>query len=115
MTGIGQCCACEFALSGCQKLFLVDLLLSKLENTKALIQKARPNSQVELYVGNISDELNVRGMIDRCTEIFGRLDIACNNAGVSGTSMRTHEATVETFDAVCAVNERGVRHRFLEL
>lgn len=89
----------------------MDLSLSKLQDTKALIEKDSPNAQVELYVASVSDEASVIGMVNRCVEIFGRIDVACNNAGVSGTSMRTGEASIKDFDFVCSVNERGVSSR----
>lgn len=65
---------------------------------------------IELFEGNVADESCVKAMVDRCIAVFGRVDIACNNAGVSGSSAaRTHDATIEEFDFVCSVNERGVR------
>ena len=63
---------------------------------------------MEIYAGNVSDEVSVKGMVSHCVEVFGRIDIACNNAGVSGTSSRTSEASMKDFDFVCSVNERGV-------
>jgi NADP-dependent 3-hydroxy acid dehydrogenase YdfG len=108
--GIGQCCAYEFALQGCQKLFLMDLSRSKLEETKAMIENDGLHPQVKMYEGSVSDEASVKGMIDHCVEVYGRLDIACNNAGVSGVSARTSEASVKDYDFVCSVNERGVSY-----
>ncbi|KAI1617380.1 hypothetical protein EDD36DRAFT_423989 [Exophiala viscosa] len=107
-SGIGQTCARLFALNGCQKLFLVDLSRPKLETTAALIERDGLYPQVELYDGSVADESSVKDMIDHCVEVFGRIDIACNNAGVSSMSARTHEATMADFDFTCSVNERGV-------
>jgi NAD(P)-dependent dehydrogenase (short-subunit alcohol dehydrogenase family) len=106
--GIGQTTARLFALNGCQKLFLSDLSRSKLERTISLIERDGNHPQIELYEGSVSDVASVRGMIDRCAEVFGRIDVACNNAGVSSRGGRTHEAMVEDFDFTCSVNERGV-------
>lgn len=106
--GIGQTCARLAALNGCQKLFLVDLSLDKLKKTASLIESDGLHSQVELYDGSVADEMSVKGMIDRCVEVFGRVDIAFNNAGVSGAGGRTHEVSMVDFDLACSVNERGV-------
>ena len=113
--GIGQCCAYEFALHGCKKLFLVDLSLSKLEKTKTLISRDGLSPQMELFEGNVSDEGSMRAMLDRCVEIYGKLDVACNNAGVSGAIGRTSETSMKDFDLVCSVNERGVSGPMLQL
>lgn len=79
----------------------------------ALIKSDGLDAQVELYAGSVADEAVVKGMVDRCVEVFGRIDIACNNAGVSSAAARTHEATIADFDFTCSVNERGVSHYLL--
>jgi NAD(P)-dependent dehydrogenase (short-subunit alcohol dehydrogenase family) len=108
LAGIGQCCALYFARSGCEKLFLVDLKHSKLEETAALIRKETSQVKIELFEADVSSELSVQKMVDQCIEVYGRLDIACNNAGIGGGSARTSDISVKDYDQVCAVNERGV-------
>lgn len=39
---------------------------------------------------------------------FGRLDVAVNNAGISGSGKLTHETEDEEIDRVLDVNLRGV-------
>ena len=95
-------------MNGCQRLFLVDLSREKLERTASLIHSDGLQPQVELFDGSVADEASVVAIVERCVEVFGRIDIACNNAGVSGSSCRTHEATMADFDLTCSVNERGV-------
>ncbi|KAK5061331.1 hypothetical protein LTR84_007873 [Exophiala bonariae] len=85
-----------------------DLSKSKLENTKGLLQNDGLYPQMELYEGDVSDEASVRGMMEHCVEVYGRIDVACNNAGISGNSQRTTDISVQDFDLICAVNERGV-------
>lgn len=81
---------------------------SKLGKTVDLIESDGAHPRVELYEGSVADEASVKGMIERCAGVFGRIDIACNIAGVSGTTARTHESSIADFDFVCSVNERGV-------
>lgn len=106
--GIGQTCAQQFALHGCRKLFLVDLSLSGLQATKKIIENDKTHAQVELYEGNVTNESSMKLMIERCVEIYGRLDVACNNAGISGGSARTSDLSVKDFDLLCSVNQLGV-------
>jgi NAD(P)-dependent dehydrogenase (short-subunit alcohol dehydrogenase family) len=58
---------------------------------------------------DVSDPDAVANLVDRTVETFGRLDIACNNAGGSGhPPTQLAEITVEQFDSGVAVNLRGV-------
>ncbi|ETI21718.1 hypothetical protein G647_08065 [Cladophialophora carrionii CBS 160.54] len=106
--GIGQECAQQFALHGCRKLFLVDISLSGLQQTREMLEKDQPLAQVELYQGNVAEESSVKRMVSQCVELYGRLDVACNNAGISGGSARTSDLAVEDFDRLCSVNQLGV-------
>jgi NAD(P)-dependent dehydrogenase (short-subunit alcohol dehydrogenase family) len=47
-------------------------------------------------------------MVRRTVETFGRLDVAFNNAGVTGTPKPIAEQTEDDFDAVMVPNLRGV-------
>jgi NAD(P)-dependent dehydrogenase (short-subunit alcohol dehydrogenase family) len=64
--------------------------------------------QVELYDADVSSETSVKSMIKNCVKVYGRLDIACNNAGIASASARTSDISPKDYDRVCAVNERGV-------
>lgn len=111
--GLGQCSALEFARHGCQKLLLVDMSMSKLETTKSLIVDTGLKPRLEIYEGNVSDEASIRDMVKRCVEVYGRLEIAVNCAGVSGPVARTSDVSMQDFDFVCGVNERGVSSEIL--
>jgi NAD(P)-dependent dehydrogenase (short-subunit alcohol dehydrogenase family) len=86
----------------------MDLSLAKLEETAALIRKDGSDPTIELYEGTVTSAESVKSMIDLCVEVFGRIDIACNNAGIAAAPGRTHEVSMDSFDTTCAVNERGV-------
>jgi len=57
---------------------------------------------------DVTQEDDVRAMIDAAVERFGRLDVLCNNAGIDGDLVPLAEMTVENFDRVIAVNLRSV-------
>jgi NAD(P)-dependent dehydrogenase (short-subunit alcohol dehydrogenase family) len=106
--GIGQVTSKLFASSGCKKLFLADLNTEALEQTKALIQEEVPDTEVSLWKVDISDESAVSRMIAKCVETYGRIDFACNNAGIGTTNSKTADTTTAAFDKICNVNEKGV-------
>jgi NAD(P)-dependent dehydrogenase (short-subunit alcohol dehydrogenase family) len=57
---------------------------------------------------DVSDEADVRRMIDTAEESFGRVDVLINNAGFGGKLMKIHEQTTEDWDRIHDVNLRGV-------
>lgn len=57
---------------------------------------------------DVSDEAQVAAAIAQVAERFGAVHVLVNNAGISGANKPTHELTVEEWDAVQAVNVKGV-------
>jgi NAD(P)-dependent dehydrogenase (short-subunit alcohol dehydrogenase family) len=57
---------------------------------------------------DVADEAQAAGMVERAVATFGRLDMAYNNAGIQGPIGDVTDETGEGFDAVNAVNLRGV-------
>ena len=56
----------------------------------------------------MADEAQVAAMVERTVATFGRLDMAFNNAGIVGYTGDVADEPAESFDAVTAVNLRGV-------
>jgi NAD(P)-dependent dehydrogenase (short-subunit alcohol dehydrogenase family) len=56
---------------------------------------------------DVTDEASVAAAVLFTVEKFGRLDGAFNNAGAAGGRAPIHEADVDAFDRVVAVNLRG--------
>lgn len=63
--------------------------------------------QVDLTVGDISDENFVNQFVGKAVNTFGRIDYAVNCAGVLGPALRTHETPTSVFDQINNVNYRG--------
>jgi NAD(P)-dependent dehydrogenase (short-subunit alcohol dehydrogenase family) len=57
---------------------------------------------------DVADEGQVAAMVARAVAVFGRLDMAYNNAGILGPMGDVTDETAEGFDEVNAVNLRGV-------
>lgn len=57
---------------------------------------------------NVADAISVEALINRTVEVYGRLDIAVNNAGIAGGNRPLAETPEEVFDQVIAINLKGV-------
>jgi NAD(P)-dependent dehydrogenase (short-subunit alcohol dehydrogenase family) len=68
---------------------------------------------------DVADEAQAAAMIERAVATFGRLDMAFNNAGIVGYTGDLADESAESFDAVTAVNLRGVwacmKHELLHM
>ncbi len=104
-TGIGRACAEAFAVAG-YRVVLAD------RDAERGQQAAREMSALHvdtLFVHtDVSDADQVRHLHQRIMDTFGRLDAACNNAGIEGVSAPLADSTVENFDQVIGINLRGV-------
>lgn len=65
------------------------------------------NSNIELYKLNITDSAACQEFYNYAIEKYGRVDILVNNAGITKDAM-TRKMTDDMFDAVIAVNLKGV-------
>jgi len=60
------------------------------------------------FHADVSKSGEVQGMVEEAVKRFGKLDIACNNAGIQGQIALTGDYDDDDFDRVIAVNMRGV-------
>jgi NAD(P)-dependent dehydrogenase (short-subunit alcohol dehydrogenase family) len=63
---------------------------------------------VRFVRADVANEADVKAMIDRTLEWFGRLDCFVNNAGIPSPMVSITEIDVATIDQVLAVNVKGV-------
>lgn len=104
--GIGFETAKQFAQSGA-KVVLSDV-------NKELLKKSTENLKkqgldVVCFTCDVSKEHDVKLLIDKTIETYGRLDIAYNNVGIHArTKAKLAETEREDFDRVIAVNLGGV-------
>ncbi len=57
---------------------------------------------------DVSNETEVKQMVDRTVSEFGRLDAAFNNAGVMAPAVESADASGAEFDRITAINLKGV-------
>ncbi len=104
-TGVGEALAHEFARRGAA----VVTTARRQAEGEAVARAVRDGGGRALFVrGDVSDPGHMEAVVSAGLERFGRLDYAVNNAGITGATGPTAEATIENFDAVMAVNLRGV-------
>lgn len=75
----------------------------------AQVEKIRKNhGEASFFKVDVSDEEQVKAMVDFTVEKYGRLDVAINNAARTPDNKPLAEMDVKTFDAVMNVDMRGV-------
>lgn len=103
--GIGRSIAQILAREGARVL-VCDVLEVEGEKTVALIKESGGSAVFcRLDVTSSQDHENA---VANAESLFGGLDIACNNAGVSGEFRRTADHTPETWAQVIDINLTGV-------
>lgn len=104
-SGIGAAAAIAFAEQGAQ-VIVSDRNEAGGGATVAKIVNA--NGKAEFIACDVSNYEAVVGLVEQIKAKYNRLDIAINNAGISGTTARTHDYPVNDFEHVLKVNTSGV-------
>lgn len=103
-TGIGRATAVSFAKAGA-KLVIADINQAGLEETLNLVNKE--NAEAVMLKTDVSAPKQIQKMVEHTLSTFGRLDIACNNAGTEGVMKKTADYTLDEWDQMMDVNLRG--------
>lgn len=102
--GIGAASARLFAREGARVL-----LAARTENQlKAVTEEIRATGGTADYaVCDLSDAASVQAAVDRCVQLYGRLDVAFNNGATGQPPGPLDQLSHNDFDQVCAVNIKG--------
>ena len=93
--GIGRAICEAFAREGA-KVIVADFNAKTGQETVDIIKEA--GGEAHFVLSDVSDEEQVKAMIDAAIGVFGGLDIACNSAAVSRGSGPIHEYERSVFD-----------------
>src|SRR5271167_4449071 len=100
-TGIGRATAIAFAKEGAT---VVVSGRRKAEGAETVTHVEKAGGRGLFVQSDVSDEAQVKSLIDTVVKEFGRLDIAFNNAGIEGTPTPLVDATVEQYTRVYDIN-----------
>jgi NAD(P)-dependent dehydrogenase (short-subunit alcohol dehydrogenase family) len=100
-SGIGRAAALAFAAEGAQVIALD-------RNAAALEALAGEHAGIATALVDVAGSGAMAGAIDAVVARHGRLDVGVNNAGISRRFGWLHEGTEADYDAIMAVNLKGV-------
>ncbi|RCX09178.1 SDR family NAD(P)-dependent oxidoreductase [Extensimonas vulgaris] len=104
-SGIGRAIALAWAREGA-RVVVSDMNVAGGEETAL---QARAWGREALFVAaDVSRPEDCRALVEQTMTHFGRLDVACNNAGVSGASMPLAEYPLDDWARVLGINLSGV-------
>lgn len=104
-SGIGQAVAKAYAAQGA-KVVVSDV---NAEHGEATVKTIKDNGGEAFFVkSDASKAEENKALVEAVVAKYGRLDIACNNAGIGGKPGLTGETEPETWDRVIALNLSGV-------
>jgi NAD(P)-dependent dehydrogenase (short-subunit alcohol dehydrogenase family) len=104
LTGIGRATALAFAHEGAR----IVVSGRRDEAGQALATELRAlGAEAEFVRADVRREDDVRKLVDRTVERFGRLDVAVNNAGTEGRPGPLTEQSAETYAATFDTNVLG--------
>lgn len=102
--GIGRAAALKMAQEGA-KLVVSDIAAETGEETASIIRAA--GGEAVFVRADVSSPADVAALVAGVVERWGRLDCACNNAGIEGRIAPLAEQPIDNFDRIMAVNARG--------
>lgn len=104
LAGIGRATALAFAREGARLIVSGRTPASG----EALVHELyQLGAEVDFARADVRNEDEIRQLVERAVERFGRLDVAVNNAGTEGTLGPVTEQTLESYASVFDTNVRG--------
>lgn len=102
--GIGRATALAFAAEGA-RVVVSDIDVAGGEETVRLVAAA--GGEAVFVRADIAGPGDVRALVEATVKAYGRLDCACNNAGIEGRVAALADQPLDNFDRIISVNLRG--------
>jgi NAD(P)-dependent dehydrogenase (short-subunit alcohol dehydrogenase family) len=104
-SGIGRETCLAFARKGA-KVVVSDIVVDGGEETVRMVKDA--GGEAVFVKCDVAQDADVKALIDKVVETYGRLDYAHNNAGIEGMAGPCVECTEENWDKTININLKGV-------
>jgi NAD(P)-dependent dehydrogenase (short-subunit alcohol dehydrogenase family) len=105
-SGIGRAAAVAFAREGAK---VIASGRREAEGIDTIRQIQRAGGEATFIRADVTDESDVKRLVEAASSTYGRLDVAFNNAGVGEpTPCSIHERSTDVYDVVMNTNVRGV-------
>jgi NAD(P)-dependent dehydrogenase (short-subunit alcohol dehydrogenase family) len=104
-SGIGRATSIAFAAEGAA-VVVADVVVESGEETVEIIRSAQ--GQAVFVKTDVTQADDVRAMVDKAVEVFGRLDCAFNNAGITAPRVSVSRCPEDSWDRMIAINLKGV-------
>ena len=105
--GIGQATAVAFAQAGAKAIYITARSQQALEETKARVRSANPDTRCEYMVCDVTDEEQVKTSITDCMAKFGGIDVVDSNAGYLDNWKKIGESDTTSWWKTWEVNLKG--------
>lgn len=96
-SGMGRAAALLFAEHGA-KILISGRTVSKLEETKRMVEEK--GGVCEIFQCDVTDEMQVKAMVEKEVELFGKLDFALNDAAIETTGEPIWERDMDSLREV---------------
>jgi NAD(P)-dependent dehydrogenase (short-subunit alcohol dehydrogenase family) len=104
-SGIGRAIALCWAREGA-KVVVSDLQVQAGEETAAMVRSL--GGEAIFAAADVGKVADCQALIERAVSHFGRLDVACNNAGIGGPQAPTADYPLDGWSQVININLTGV-------
>jgi NAD(P)-dependent dehydrogenase (short-subunit alcohol dehydrogenase family) len=104
-SGIGKATAKAFGVAGAKVVFS-----GRREPEGRATEAQLRNAGIDcLFVrSDVSNEAEIKALVQTTVEKFGKLDCAFNNASIEALPKPLHEQSIKDFDKLMAINTRGL-------
>ena len=101
-SGIGQAAALAFAANGAK------VIVSDLKETDTVSKIKERGGEASFVKANVSIAAECENLVKQTISIYGKIDIAFNNAGILGETNTMADMSLEGFEKVIRVNLNSV-------
>jgi len=108
--GIGQATAVAFAQAGAKAIYITARSADGLEETKAKIAAANPDTQCSSMLCDVTNAAQVKAAVEDCVHQFGGIDVADVNAGYLANWCKIGESDIDNWWHTWEVNLKGAYH-----